>query len=97
MRNSDRSDLDTPPKAEAPRQLVPRFQKAYFWVFLWSLAENFGIDTTPAGVAELVDAQDLGSCARKSVGVQVPPSALERRSQCLFDHWLLGFAPTLCH
>src|SRR5579863_9587890 len=28
-----------------------------------------------AGVAELADAQDLGSCGRKAVGVQIPPSA----------------------
>jgi hypothetical protein len=28
-----------------------------------------------AEVAELADAQDLGSCGRKVVGVQVPPSA----------------------
>jgi hypothetical protein len=26
-------------------------------------------------VAELADAQDLGSCGRKAVGVQIPPSA----------------------
>src|SRR6266481_5976245 len=31
---------------------------------------------TTAGVAELADAQDLGSCGRKAVGVQIPPSAL---------------------
>ena len=30
---------------------------------------------TVAGVAELADAQDLGSCGRKAVGVQIPPSA----------------------
>src|SRR5206468_12973790 len=30
---------------------------------------------TTAGVAELADAQDLGSCGRKAVGVQIPPSA----------------------
>src|SRR6267143_6275056 len=29
----------------------------------------------PAGVAELADAQDLGSCGRKAVGVRLPPSA----------------------
>lgn len=29
-----------------------------------------------ARVAELADAQDSGSCARKGVGVQVPPRAL---------------------
>ena len=28
-----------------------------------------------AGVAELADAQDLGSCGRKVVGVQIPPPA----------------------
>ena len=28
-----------------------------------------------AGVAELADAQDLGACGRKAVGVQIPPSA----------------------
>ena len=28
-----------------------------------------------AGVAELADALDLGSCARKGVGVRLPPSA----------------------
>jgi hypothetical protein len=28
-----------------------------------------------AGVAELADAQDLGSCGRKAVGVQIPPPA----------------------
>lgn len=28
-----------------------------------------------ARVAELADAQDSGSCARKGVGVQVPPRA----------------------
>src|SRR5712692_9673210 len=28
-----------------------------------------------AEVAELADAQDLGSCGRKAVGVQLPPSA----------------------
>ena len=33
-----------------------------------------------AGVAELADAQDLGSCGRKAVGVQLPPPALCRRS-----------------
>ena len=33
--------------------------------------------TSPlARVAELADAQDSGSCARKGVGVQVPPRAL---------------------
>ena len=26
-------------------------------------------------MAELADAQDLGSCGRKAVGVQLPPSA----------------------
>jgi hypothetical protein len=31
--------------------------------------------TTYAEVAELADAQDLGSCGRKAVGVQLPPSA----------------------
>ena len=30
-----------------------------------------------AEVAELADAQDLGSCGREAVGVQLPPSALE--------------------
>ena len=30
-----------------------------------------------AGVAELADAQALGACTRKSVGVQVPPPALK--------------------
>ena len=29
-----------------------------------------------AGVAELADALDLGSCARKGVGVRLPPSAI---------------------
>jgi hypothetical protein len=29
-----------------------------------------------AEVAELADAQDLGSCGRKAVGVQLPPSAI---------------------
>jgi hypothetical protein len=28
-----------------------------------------------AEVAELADAQDLGSCGREAVGVQLPPSA----------------------
>jgi hypothetical protein len=31
--------------------------------------------TMRAEVAELADAQDLGSCGRKAVGVQLPPSA----------------------
>jgi hypothetical protein len=31
--------------------------------------------TLRAGVAELADAQDLGSCGRKALGVQVPPPA----------------------
>ena len=31
--------------------------------------------TICAEVAELADAQDLGSCGRKAVGVQLPPSA----------------------
>src|SRR3989449_3511323 len=31
--------------------------------------------TAQAEVAELADAQDLGSCGRKAVGVQLPPSA----------------------
>ena len=31
--------------------------------------------TMCAEVAELADAQDLGSCGRKAVGVQLPPSA----------------------
>ena len=31
--------------------------------------------TDVAGVAELADALDLGSCARKGVGVRLPPSA----------------------
>src|SRR5579864_3497291 len=30
-----------------------------------------------AEVAELADAQDLGSCGREAVGVQIPPSAPE--------------------
>jgi hypothetical protein len=30
-----------------------------------------------AEVAELADAQDLGSCGREAVGVQLPPSALQ--------------------
>src|SRR5216684_7357441 len=34
-----------------------------------------GCAVHPAGVAELADAQDLGSCGRKAVGVQLPPSA----------------------
>jgi hypothetical protein len=46
---------------------------------------------TGAGVAELADAQDLGSCGRKAVGVQIPPSGyliiknIEERAktQCL--------------
>src|SRR5579863_616172 len=33
------------------------------------------LDKPLAGVAELADAQDLGSCGRKAVGVQIPPSA----------------------
>ena len=33
------------------------------------------LERTTAGVAELADAQDLGSCGRKAVGVQIPPSA----------------------
>jgi hypothetical protein len=33
-----------------------------------------------AGVAELADAQDLGSCGRKAVGVQLPPSAPNKLS-----------------
>lgn len=32
--------------------------------------------TMCAEVAELADAQDLGSCGRKAVGVQLPPSAI---------------------
>ena len=38
-----------------------------------------------AEVAELADAQDLGSCDRKAVGVQIPPSAppLQERSERL--------------
>src|SRR5882724_8776950 len=42
----------------------------------WRLSlENRYIVITTAGVAELADAQDLGSCGRKAVGVQIPPSA----------------------
>src|SRR6202023_1859441 len=42
----------------------------------WRLSlENRYIVTTTAGVAELADAQDLGSCGRKVVGVQIPPPA----------------------
>jgi hypothetical protein len=33
--------------------------------------------TEIAGVAELADALDLGSCARKGVGVRLPPSAVD--------------------
>ena len=33
--------------------------------------------TEIAGVAELADALDLGSCARKGVGVRLPPSAID--------------------
>src|SRR5580704_11293611 len=36
--------------------------------------------TICAEVAELADAQDLGSCGRKAVGVQLPPSAPARVS-----------------
>jgi hypothetical protein len=39
-----------------------------------------------AEVAELADAQDLGSCGRKAVGVQLPPSAIPS---------LVGFSLTL--
>src|SRR5580704_16103868 len=38
-------------------------------------ADSRYIGGTTAGVAELADAQDLGSCGRKAVGVQIPPSA----------------------
>ena len=42
----------------------------------WRLSlENRYIVITTAGVAELADAQDLGSCGRKVVGVQIPPPA----------------------
>src|SRR5215469_17197712 len=37
-----------------------------------SLYNQINLD---AEVAELADAQDLGSCGRKAVGVQLPPSA----------------------
>jgi hypothetical protein len=33
-------------------------------------------DFNDAEVAELADAQDLGSCGREAVGVQLPPSAI---------------------
>ena len=45
---------------------------------LYKRSQNISIisELTPlAGVAELADAQDLGSCGRKAVGVQIPPSA----------------------
>jgi hypothetical protein len=42
------------------------------------------LERTTAGVAELADAQDLGSCGRKAVGVQIPPSA---------PTYLLAFSP----
>src|SRR5260370_34648806 len=41
------------------------------WPFVF-LSRYIG---TYAEVAELADAQDLGSCGRKAVGVQLPPSA----------------------
>src|SRR5579872_2469180 len=44
--------------------------------WMWRLgADSRYIGGTTAGVAELADAQDLGSCGRKAVGVQIPPSA----------------------
>jgi hypothetical protein len=48
-------------------------------------ADSRYIGGTTAGVAELADAQDLGSCGRKAVGVQIPPSApsLSRRTETL--------------
>jgi hypothetical protein len=52
-----------------------------------------------AGVAELADAQDLGSCGRKAVGVQIPPSApkfpLLRKHGTLQTHLFLERFPTL--
>jgi hypothetical protein len=44
------------------------------WNALVPLAHNASA-FSHAEVAELADAQDLGSCGRKAVGVQLPPSA----------------------
>ena len=38
---------------------------------------NKKVEDSAAAVAELADAHDLGSCARKGVGVQLPPAALK--------------------
>ena len=46
-----------------------------------------------AEVAELADAQDLGSCGRKAVGVQLPPSApdLRLRAYEFRQIWVVEF------
>ena len=49
-----------------PRALPPADHKAFYCRMMPVFAE----------VAELADAQDLGSCGRKAVWVQLPPSAL---------------------
>ena len=59
--------------------VIPSLSKEHFYD-LTSLAvalcgEPDAILPPQAEVAELADAQDLGSCGRKAVGVQLPPSA----------------------
>src|SRR5438477_9514343 len=39
------------------------------------MSQRYYEPRSPAEVAELADAHDSGSCARKGVGVQIPPSA----------------------
>ena len=51
--------------------------------------------TRPAEVAELADAQDLGSCGRKAVGVQLPPSALAFQKSA--KNAVLADIPEVCH
>ena len=58
----------TPPPSRIP--LTPTVADS------WPLPQSGRVhDFNHARVAELADAQDSGSCARKGVGVQVPPRA----------------------
>ena len=52
--------------------------------------------TAQAEVAELADAQDLGSCGRKAVWVQLPPSALPLFKYAVFCVFPRAFIALRC-
>jgi hypothetical protein len=64
------------------RSIAISFGEAILSQAVWDPSDSLAspmkpyiMNCTTAGVAELADAQDLGSCGRKAVGVQIPPSA----------------------